>query len=87
MKIVKKEKRLTEVIVSRQTICDKCGNKIEKPDLYNVFECRFDYKTGDVYPEGGLIHNISLDLCQDCGKDAMAILKSSGFKFNEEDFD
>ena len=86
MEKIEREMKLVSVIKSSKIICDKCGKEIML-DAYDAFECKFEYKIGDVYPEGGSVESLNLDLCKNCGKEAIEILKSKGFNFYKEDHD
>lgn len=86
MKVFKKEMKMREVITESHTLCDKCGQKIESEHSFDAFECEFTYKTGDNYPEGGSGSELTLDLCQKCGKEAIEILKSNGFNVQENEW-
>ena len=87
IKKTKKEIKEVEVTVSDVNLCDKCGKDLDEDisDMYEVFECNFEYKTGESYPEGGDIHYTELELCKKCGKEAIQLLKDNGFVFTERD--
>lgn len=83
MRIIKKEKQLKEVEVENYLVCDKCGNRIQKRSSFDAFECEFSYRTGDIYPEGGDVEEFKLDLCRECGDEAIKLLKDFGFGIQE----
>lgn len=74
------EKVLCEVTKERYLICDKCENRIEPENSFDLFESKFVYKTGEQYPEGGNDESFNLDLCQKCGLKAVDLLQINGFK-------
>ena len=87
---IKKTKKVikeVEVTISDVNLCDKCGKDLdeETESMYDVFDCEFNYKTGDSYPGEGDTHHTELELCKKCGTDAIKILKENGFVFTERD--
>jgi Zn finger protein HypA/HybF involved in hydrogenase expression len=86
-RVTKKEMKMQEVIIDSYLVCDKCGKRIKQESSYDAFECKFVYKTGDIYPEGGSGEKQELDLCQKCGYEAMKLLKNNGFNVREIEWD
>jgi hypothetical protein len=87
MYVKKTKKEVQEVVVESYYKCDKCDERISRQDMYDAFECEFMYKTGESYPEGGHGTNILLELCQDCGKEAINLLRDNGFKTQKKEWD
>lgn len=82
MKHYKTEKRTYTSNTHTHTTCDKCGEDIDADrEMFDIFEGEgvFEFKLGEVYPEGGYYDKFSLDLCKTCSKDALKILKEHGF--------
>jgi len=82
------EVRITEKVIKEVEVtkdfydeCDKCKSRIITGS-FDSFECYFKYQEGDVYPEGGLIEETTMELCQKCGKELVEILKSLGYRLN-----
>jgi len=82
-KLVTKE---VEETVECYDVCDKCGIRINTV-LYDAFDFDFELKTGTSYPEGGSGDKWMLDLCEDCAKAAIELLKANGYKVREEEWD
>ena len=75
-----------EVIDERYTQCDKCGDRI-KIGGYDAFCCELEHKTGSSYPEGGSGDIDTLDLCQDCAKDLIKLLKENEYNVQSKEWD
>jgi hypothetical protein len=88
MRILKKVRQLvmTDVIVEDYIVCDKCKEEIDV-EPFDAFKCKFVYKTGSCYPEGGNGEKQSMELCQDCADDFVELLKSNGYNVTIEDWD
>lgn len=84
MQVIKKEKRLIDVVVENYSICDKCGKEI-KVQPYDAFEGIFEVTVGTSYPEGINAERHSLDLCQDCADIAIKLLSANGFKIQTKE--
>lgn len=80
------EKKTVEVerIVSSTTFCDKCGQEIKRSGWGDVFECKFELKTGQNYGYTGNTKSNLMDLCNECGEEALSLLIENGFGFYEE---
>lgn len=89
MNIVRREKQLKEidVIVEDYNICDKCDKRIKKDSSWDVFNCEFVHKTGEVYPEGGSGEEQTMELCQDCAKEFITLLHTNGYRVNHSDWE
>lgn len=89
MKVQKTETRMVaqEVTTESYTLCDKCDQKITKSSMYDSFVCALEYKEGADYPEGGSGTVKTVDLCQSCAEDLMTLLRESGYRINEDEWD
>ncbi len=88
MKVIKTEKQTKEVDVTVENyeVCDKCNERIFVMG-FDSFECSFEHKTGNQYPEGGGGKTETMDLCQSCAKEAVELLKANGYRINTEEWD
>ena len=69
-------------------ICDKCGKSLYiTDDRFYKFNSTFEIEEGEVYPEGGTVTILTLQLCNSCSEKAVDILKENGFNFTECDKD
>lgn len=65
-------------------VCDKCGKSLyDEVDHYEKFESTFEIESGKVYPEGGDIKVLTMQMCKECTILASKILREHGFKFVE----
>ena len=84
MEIIKKQKVVKEVyeVVEQYNVCDKCGKNLDDKEYEDAFSCEFDYTTGYSYnSEERQTESQTLELCENCGEEAMKILSNNGFKF------
>ena len=50
-----------------KTTCDLCEKAVTK-EKYSEEGVTIEFKTGEVYPEGGVGEIVSVDMCPDCFK-------------------
>jgi DNA-directed RNA polymerase subunit RPC12/RpoP len=81
----KKELKQVEIktIISIKYLCDRCKKEIIKKDCYDRSENVIQFKTGDVFPEGGTVYIDEAYLCKDCGKIIKKILIENGIIFTD----
>ena len=81
-----KELKEVDVVVEDFLQCDKCGNEI-KTGLYDAFSFDFEVRTGESYPEGGNGQLFNMDLCQECFKELLELLKENKYRVDEKEWD
>ena len=88
MYVKKTQKQIKEVEVTTESyhLCDKCNEKIQ-PGLFNAFEFKLEYITGENYPEGGRGEKKEMELCDKCADDCIQLLKDNGYRINESEWE
>jgi hypothetical protein len=78
-----------ERVVSDGTICDGCGESVEKyNDAYRADDITIAARLGNVFPEGDCRTVYDLDVCSGCFVDkVIPALASAGLVFRERDID
>jgi len=87
MQVEKKKKVTKEVvevveIIEQYNLCDKCDKRINV-GAYDAFEFTVDHTIGTCYPESTDTITESIELCQNCVKDCMLLLKENGYRINK----
>lgn len=69
--------------------CDKCDREMMYDhEPYNPYNNEwFKMTTGMSFPEGGSGKSHKLDLCEECAKKMLELLKENGYKVYEVDWD
>jgi hypothetical protein len=81
-----KTKSVLKTYVSR-VLCDKCNNKVDTGDTYDVFDFELSLRTGEQYPDCGFGDKLEIHLCKTCAKKLFQELKENGYRINESEWD
>jgi hypothetical protein len=87
MKVFKQVKLLYKKLVYQKTICDRCGQEINRDGSYDKFDCTLSLREGRSFPEGDFSTIKTMDLCQKCGNTLFNSLEKEGYKVHECDYD
>jgi protein-arginine kinase activator protein McsA len=87
MQIKKKVQFEREVV--DHTICDKCGRVFKEVENGGIVSSRYEHRTGSIseFGEGGFGEMLGMDLCEDCAESLHELLKASGYKLNQSDWE
>jgi len=85
------EERTVKQVFNIAIKCDMCGKISNRGDgwgkhIYEEKSTTIEYDKGEIYPDGGYLEKLSIDLCPDCfEKVLIPFLKSKGVDCEFED--
>jgi hypothetical protein len=85
VKIYKRVQRDVDIVDVE--ICDWCGKHVEDEAPFEANDFNLEWKTGNIYPDGGYGETKEVDLCFKCREKFFKLLEENGIKINIKEWD